>query len=460
LKGIQLDAPAPEGLAARAVLIADRLRLQQCMQNGMSNAINFTERGKSVRLRTAVELIEERPGWAQLTVSIQDEGIGLSENELGALGEDLMFTQVGRGQMQGNGGTGLGLPIVRELLRKHSGLLVLSSEGYGKGTCFEMRVDCEIDSTVAPDLEQPSALKAVSAEPLIVEQRFPDGYRALHVEDDAFVRFTVPLQTFQPLGVAYEQVEDGTEALELVRAGQKFHCIVIDNHMPRMGGAETTRALRAMGYSGLILGMTGDPFGCEERYAFEASGLDACLNKDSAGMSECVKLMKLHAARLLLDAERALVASRESDTKRQPSVSSAGKRSPSTSAAWLYRPSRHSPTATQGNNVGRSNATWSPFGSSRLALLKSGIEPVGPSSAPMRSRFVLAYDRSDEIWRLSHSSNSQPTRLASRVAPVDPSTSPLESPLRVSKSKSRSSEMSKPTEAQGKECWKSQRFAY
>mmetsp|Transcript_38056 Transcript_38056/g.94137 ORF Transcript_38056/g.94137 Transcript_38056/m.94137 type:complete len:346 (+) Transcript_38056:1503-2540(+) len=241
LKGIQLDAPAPEGLAARAVLIADRLRLQQCMQNGMSNAINFTERGKSVRLRTAVELIEERPGWAQLTVSVQDEGIGLSESELSALGEDLMFTQVGRGQMQGNGGTGLGLPIVRELLRKHDGSLVLSSEGYGKGTRFAMRIACKIDGIIDPGLENPRAL---SAEPPIVKQRFPDDYRALHVEDDAFVRFTLPLQTFNLIGVAYEQVEDGTEALELVRAGQNFDCIIIDNQMPRMGGAETTQAAR------------------------------------------------------------------------------------------------------------------------------------------------------------------------------------------------------------------------
>ncbi|KAJ1627106.1 hypothetical protein T492DRAFT_842599, partial [Pavlovales sp. CCMP2436] len=69
LKGIQLDAPAPEGLAASTVLLADGLRLQQCMQNGLSNAIKFTEQGKSVRLRTAVELNKDRPGWAQLTVS-------------------------------------------------------------------------------------------------------------------------------------------------------------------------------------------------------------------------------------------------------------------------------------------------------------------------------------------------------------------------------------------------------
>jgi hypothetical protein len=88
--------------------------------------------------------------------------------------------QVGRGQMQGNGGTGLGLPIVRQLLRKHNGLLVLSSGGYGEGTRFEMRVDCEIDGTVE-DLEQPSAL---SEAPIAVEQPFPDDYRALHVEDD------------------------------------------------------------------------------------------------------------------------------------------------------------------------------------------------------------------------------------------------------------------------------------
>ncbi|KAJ1639737.1 hypothetical protein T492DRAFT_56472 [Pavlovales sp. CCMP2436] len=87
-----------------------------------------------------------------------------------------MFTQ-----MQGNDGTDLGLPIVRELLRKHDGSLVLSSEGYGKGTRFAMRIACKIDGIIDPGLENPRAL---SAEPPIVKQRFPDDYRALHVEDD------------------------------------------------------------------------------------------------------------------------------------------------------------------------------------------------------------------------------------------------------------------------------------
>ncbi|KAJ1618417.1 hypothetical protein T492DRAFT_1151359 [Pavlovales sp. CCMP2436] len=319
-----------------------------------------------------------------IVIGVQDEGIGLSESELSALSEDLMFTQ-----MQGNGGTGLGLPIVRQLLRKHDDSLVLSSEGYGKGTRFEMHIACKIDGIIDPGLENSRAL---SAEPPIVKQRFPDDYRAFHVEDDAFVRFTLPLQTFNLLGVAYEQVEDGTEALELVRAGQKFDCIIIDNQMPRMSGAETTHKLRVMGYTGLLFGIKGDPSGCEERYAFEASGLDACLDKCSAGMAECVKLMKLHAARLLVDVGRELTASRE----LRQSVFSAGRRSSSSSAGWFGRRSSQGSTAIRETSPMRE--AIQDFSAriarvSRSARLSSRVEPVEWSSLPQlaRSKRYLAH---------------------------------------------------------------------
>jgi len=201
----------------------------------------------------------------------------------------------------------------------------------------------------------------------------------------AFVRFTLPLQTFNLLGVAYEQVEDGTEALELVRAGQKFDCIIIDNQMPRMGGAETARALRAMSYTGLLLGMTGDPLGCDERYAFEASGLDACLDKSSAGMAECVKLMKLHAARLLVDVGRELTASRE----LLQSVFSAGRRSSSSSAGWFGRRSSQGSTATRETSPMREaiqNFSARIARVSRSARPSSRVEPVEWSSSPQLAR--------------------------------------------------------------------------
>lgn len=57
--------------------------------------------------------------------------------------------------------------------------------------------------------------------------------------------------------------------------------IIMDNQMPEMTGEKATRALRAMGYRGMIIGMTGDPIGSPDRSEFEAAGLDACADKDS-----------------------------------------------------------------------------------------------------------------------------------------------------------------------------------
>ena len=59
-----------------------------------------------------------------------------------------------------------------------------------------------------------------------------------------------------------------------------------------MTGTAATRALRANGFAGLIIGMTGDPAGCPERSEFEAAGLDGCLDKDTKAMNFLLGLLK------------------------------------------------------------------------------------------------------------------------------------------------------------------------
>jgi len=98
------------------------------------------------------------------------------------------------------------------------------------------------------------------------------------------------------IGAQYEQAEDGSQACARIAAGEQFDCVLLDNQMPEMCGAEATRELRAMGFTGLIVGMTGDPIGCEERAKFEAAGLDACVDKDSEGVRRAVLIMREHAA--------------------------------------------------------------------------------------------------------------------------------------------------------------------
>lgn len=261
----------------------------------------------------------------------------------------------GQGHDAGNGGTGLGLPIVREILRLHNGSsLALSSEGEGCGIQFELALrlqevaaadddGADDDDTgdhgemrvvsarikgrtpqavgrailrrslgesaastahvraaaaAAADATTSSALPLAAASVEVdggssSRQRGQPSLRVLHVEDDTFLQKLVPRRIFKKVGLQFEQAADGQEALEMVLPDlSKFAVILLDNQMPRMNGTETARRLREAGYSGTIIGMTGDPSGCHERTAFEGSGIDVCVNKDSAGMSFVVETLR------------------------------------------------------------------------------------------------------------------------------------------------------------------------
>lgn len=87
-------------------------------------------------------------------VEVVDEGCGLSPTELELLNSGDVFAQVGLGQLQGSGGSGLGLSIARQLAELHHGSEVeLSSEGLGHGTRFLLRVRCAEDAPLTNERE-------------------------------------------------------------------------------------------------------------------------------------------------------------------------------------------------------------------------------------------------------------------------------------------------------------------
>eukprot|EP00306_Pavlova_sp_CCMP459_P015030 CAMPEP_0185201416 /NCGR_PEP_ID=MMETSP1140-20130426/49202_1 /TAXON_ID=298111 /ORGANISM="Pavlova sp., Strain CCMP459" /LENGTH=228 /DNA_ID=CAMNT_0027768803 /DNA_START=15 /DNA_END=701 /DNA_ORIENTATION=- len=121
--------------------------------------------------------------------------------------------------------------------------------------------------------------------------------RCLHVEDDVMLQMTLGARLFSRSGLECDVAEDGQAAVDLVksRGMHEYSIIVIDNQMPRCGGEEATRRLRAIGYRGLVIGMTGDPVGSPDRTAFEAAGLDECTDKTLEGM----EVVSTHIDRLI-----------------------------------------------------------------------------------------------------------------------------------------------------------------
>ncbi len=139
------------------VIVADQRKLRQVLYNLLSNAEKFTPDGGSIRL--SARIVEERPSAdaearngapeksiSLLEVSVADTGIGINAENLEKVFDP--FFQV-EGSRQGKTpGTGLGLPLSRNLIRLHGGDLWVESEGPGRGSTFTFRIPVTEDEKI------------------------------------------------------------------------------------------------------------------------------------------------------------------------------------------------------------------------------------------------------------------------------------------------------------------------
>jgi cell cycle sensor histidine kinase DivJ len=130
--GVQLEKLAADELPE---MIADKRALNQILLNLLSNAIRFTDRGGKVTISARAEA-------ADITFAVEDNGVGISAEDLARVGEP--YFQAGTSYDRRHGGTGLGLSIVKGLVRLHGGELSIRSR-VGEGTRVTVRLplDCE-----------------------------------------------------------------------------------------------------------------------------------------------------------------------------------------------------------------------------------------------------------------------------------------------------------------------------
>jgi PAS domain S-box-containing protein len=110
----------------------DAVRLEQILNNLVSNAVKFTEKGH-ITLRAFTEA-----DW--MVLQVEDTGSGISEEDLQVIFEE--FRQADGSQTRTAEGTGLGLTITRRLVHMHSGTIAVESE-VGKGTVFTVQLPLE-----------------------------------------------------------------------------------------------------------------------------------------------------------------------------------------------------------------------------------------------------------------------------------------------------------------------------
>ncbi|MCB9644418.1 MAG: response regulator [Myxococcales bacterium] len=223
-KQIQEDLPEVMG---------DADRLLQVMLNLLSNAVKFTEQGS---ITCKVRQIDH-----EVLVSIQDTGVGIAKEDQTAIFEK--FRQAGDTLTEKPKGTGLGLPICREIIDHHGGRIWVESKD-NKGSTFSF--------TLLTNTERQHEWPTYSVEDLINQfksylslQRPPHPQREdsiLVVDDEASIRELL----FQELKTARFRVleaADGAEALEKTKHYQP-DLILLDMLMPKLGGLDVMLALR------------------------------------------------------------------------------------------------------------------------------------------------------------------------------------------------------------------------
>ncbi|MDQ2730685.1 MAG: ATP-binding protein, partial [Armatimonadota bacterium] len=125
-------------------LSADPTRLQQVVSNLLDNAAKYSDPGSSIRV--GADLEEDDGAW-NVVIRIKDNGIGMAPDLLPHVFE--LFTQADRSLERTQGGLGIGLTVVRQLVELHGGTIGARSEGPGKGSEFVIRLPAEYPPTVA-----------------------------------------------------------------------------------------------------------------------------------------------------------------------------------------------------------------------------------------------------------------------------------------------------------------------
>lgn len=124
--GLTLTTQIP---AEPILMEVDRVRMAQVISNLLNNSARYSDSGGSVLLA-----VEQRD--AQLSVRVRDMGIGISQEFLPKVFD--LFTQVDRAHERTQGGLGIGLALVRQLVTLHGGEVTARSPGVGQGAEFEL----------------------------------------------------------------------------------------------------------------------------------------------------------------------------------------------------------------------------------------------------------------------------------------------------------------------------------
>ena len=239
-------------------ILCDSVRLRQILNNLLSNALKFTEKG-------FVEIGYLLPNKATILFYVQDTGIGIAPEKTTLIFD--RFRQADDSTTRKYGGTGLGLAISRKLIQLMGGQIWVESE-LGKGATFFFSLPLIIPSKSETILENLSTKNA------------PSSFKAktILIAEDEDTNFLFLQEVLSPTNVAILRAHNGIEAIELVKKNDSIRLVLMDIQMPRMNGYQATQEIKKLKPSLPVIAQTAYAM-AEDRAKGERAGCDYYLSK-------------------------------------------------------------------------------------------------------------------------------------------------------------------------------------
>jgi signal transduction histidine kinase len=241
-------------------IMGDLVRLTQVFSNLLNNAAKYTPAGGEIWL-------EATPVDGFINIAVRDNGEGVSAEFLPYIFD--LFSQAHQAIDRVQGGLGVGLTLVKQLVELHGGKVEAHSEGPRRGTEFVVRLPQH--AAVAKHPPGATNVSASTGSPA-------SDTRILIVDDLAAAADSMRI-LFEMKNYQVQTAADGIEALE-VAAHFSPDVVLLDIGLPHMDGYEVARQLRAAHptQSALLIALTGYGQAADRMLAVEA-GFDAHLIK-------------------------------------------------------------------------------------------------------------------------------------------------------------------------------------
>ncbi|MDI9256689.1 tetratricopeptide repeat-containing hybrid sensor histidine kinase/response regulator [Flavobacterium sedimenticola] len=231
---LEIDESLPE------VYLGDPTKLSQIFINLINNALKFTHKGT---VKVSAKGVENGDDFTRIHFEVADTGIGIPAEK-----QETIFDSFSQGSIEINrkyGGTGLGLTIVKKLVDLLGGEISLNST-VGIGTIFSIELNLlnSNNTTVKEDEKKVEYCEEVLK-----------GKHVLVVEDNK-INQMVTKKMLENKGMTCQIIDNGEEAIEILRQDNNFDLVLMDVHLPGINGTIATQHIREFDKQKPIIALT------------------------------------------------------------------------------------------------------------------------------------------------------------------------------------------------------------